>query len=132
MRKSACRGLGPCQMFRNCALIIFEFMILEFEEFLPILQNTTIKLSTTEHFANFGAPGVLKTAPACIFIIFYIVKLGVQCMFNSFCIYLIIVCNSQFLFGSVVLTICQYTYICKYELIHMYLHKYNTYTYEYI
>ena len=51
----------------NCALIILEFMIWDFEAFLQNRQQPTIKSSKNDNFAYFGAPGVLKTAPACIF-----------------------------------------------------------------
>ena len=51
----------------TCALIILEFMIFDFEEFLlKHRQQPTIKSSTTNHFTYFEASGVLKTAPAYI------------------------------------------------------------------
>ena len=51
----------------NCALIVLELMIWEFEVLLQILQkNNNIKSSTTDSFAYLGALGVLKLAPACI------------------------------------------------------------------
>ena len=51
----------------SCALIILDFMILDFEVFLQNRQKPTIKSSTTDDFAYLGALGVLKTAPACMF-----------------------------------------------------------------
>ena len=48
---------------------------------------------------------MLKTAPTCFFLIFDIVKPGIQCIFNSVCTYLIIVNNFRFIFGSVVLAL---------------------------
>ena len=57
--------------------IVLGCQICYFDAFLQNRQKPTIKSSNTDHFAYVGAPGVLKTAPACIL--------------NSFCTYLIIV-----------------------------------------
>ncbi len=65
--KSACRGLGPCQMFWKLCTDHLGTIDFGFWAFLQNRQKTTIKSSTTDYFAYFGAPGVLKTAPACNF-----------------------------------------------------------------
>ena len=57
---------GHARCSGNCALIILGFTILDFEVFLQKRQKPTIKSSKTDHFAYLGAPGVLKTARACI------------------------------------------------------------------
>ena len=66
----------------NCALIFLEFMILDFEAFLQSRQKPTIKSSNTYHFAYLGALGVLKQLGHVFFIIFDMVKHGIQCIFN--------------------------------------------------
>ena len=58
---------GHARCSGNCALIILEFLIFDFEVFLQNRQQTTIKSPKTDYVAYVGARGVLKTAPACIF-----------------------------------------------------------------
>ena len=58
---------GHARCSGNCALIVLEFMILNFEAFLQNRQQTTIRSYKTDNAAYFGAPGVLKTAPAFSF-----------------------------------------------------------------
>ena len=66
--QSACRGLGPCQMFRKmCTDHSGIYVCLYFDVFLQNYRKPTIKSSATYNLADVGAPGVLKTASACIF-----------------------------------------------------------------
>ena len=64
MFKSHVGGPGPHQIFRKSFSGHFEFIKFYFPSFFC---KTHLKTTKTSHFANFGAPGVLNTAPACIF-----------------------------------------------------------------
>ena len=73
------RALGPCQMFwiftdDHCLLFLW------FSLFAQIIN----KQAQHTLFDYVGAPGVLKTAQACIFIRFSMARFGVQCILIVF------------------------------------------------
>ena len=58
---------GLCQIFRKLLTCYFEIMKNDFRYFQFFRISSNVNRQKTTQFTNFEAPGMLKTAPACIF-----------------------------------------------------------------